>query len=208
MLLPASTISGLGLAVGVIHLLLEGRARNRAIGVFPVAVAAVFALAATAFDPLRRPEAGLPPASAAIHASAAVLGYAGLLLAALFGALYLVQRGALKRHRFGLFWERLPSLELLDEFAFRSLVAGVACFTVTIAVGHIVRRATGHTGSYWDPKIVATNLIWLIGLVVVLGRLFRRVRPATSAAASIALFALALANLLVVDIFSEVHRGI
>src|SRR5262245_45417156 len=67
MLMPASMISGLGLAVGVIHLLLEGRAGRRAIGVFPVTIAMVFALAGAAFDPLRRPDASLPPASTALH---------------------------------------------------------------------------------------------------------------------------------------------
>src|SRR5882724_7845272 len=36
MLVTGSVVSGLGLAVGVIHLLLERRANDRAIGIFPV----------------------------------------------------------------------------------------------------------------------------------------------------------------------------
>jgi ABC-type uncharacterized transport system permease subunit len=208
MVLPASMVSGLGLAVGAVHLCVESRARDRAIGVFPITIAALVSLASAVVDPLHRPAGALPPASTAIHVTGAILGYAGVLLAALFGTLYLVQRHALKRHRFGLFWERLPSLELLDAFSRRSLVAGVVFLTLTIGFGHLVRRAVQTDESYWDAKIVATNLLWLTALVVVVARRFDRIRPVTSAFASVGLFVLTLANLLVVDLFSRVHRDL
>jgi ABC-type uncharacterized transport system permease subunit len=208
MLVPGSVVSGLGLAVGVVHLVLERRAKDRAIGVFPVAAAALFALAGAAADPTRRPDPSIPHATTALHVTGAILGYAGLLLAALFGALYLVQRRALKAKRFGLFWERLPSLELLDEFSSRSLAAGVVFLTFTIAFGHVVRRAAPQADSYWDAKIVATNVLWLVALAVVVARRLNRIRPATSAFASVALLLLTLANLLVVDLFSKVHRDL
>lgn len=208
MVLPASMLSGLGLAVGTVHLLVESRARDRAIGVFPITLAALITLASAAADPAHRPAEALPPSSTAVHVTGAILGYAGLLLAALFAALYLVQRHALKRHRFGLFWERLPSLELLDAFSRRSLVAGVVFLTLTIGFGHLLRRSVLAGDSYWDAKIVATNLLWLAALVVVVARRFDRIRPATSAFASVALFLLTLANLLVVDLFSRVHRDL
>ena len=79
---------------------------------------------------------------------------------------------------------------------------------MTISVGHLVRGATGRTETYWDAKIVATDLIWLACVVVVALRRLGRMRPATSAVSALVLFALALSNLLVVDIFSEVHRGV
>lgn len=208
MLVPGSVISGMGLAVGVIHLLLERRANDRAIGVFPIAAAALFALAGTAADPTRRPDPSVPHGTAAIHVTSAILGFAGVFLAALFGALYLVQRRALKRHRFGLFWERLPSLELLDTFSRRSLVAGVVFLTVTIGIGHLVRNQTAPSGGYWVAEIVATNLLWLIAFVVVVARRFDKIRPATAATASVALFVLAMGDLLVVGIFSRFHRGV
>jgi ABC-type uncharacterized transport system permease subunit len=208
MVLPASMLSGLGLAVGTVHLLVESRARDRGIGVFPIALAALISLAAAAADPLHVPSGTLPPASTSVHVTGAILGYAGLLLAALFGALYLVQRHALKRHRFGLFWERLPSLELLDSFSRRSLVAGVVFLTLTIGFGHLARRSVQPGESYWDAKIIATNALWLAALLVVIARRLNRIRPMTSALAAVGLFVLTLANLLVVDLFSSVHRGL
>jgi ABC-type uncharacterized transport system permease subunit len=208
MLLPASMASGVGLAIGTVHLCVESRAKDRAIGVFPIALAALIALASAAIDPVHRPAGALPPASTAVHVTGAILGYAGILLAALFGTLYLVQRHALKRHRFGLFWERLPSLELLDAFSRRSLVAGVVFLTLTIGFGHLLRREAQAGETYWDAKIVATNLLWLVALLVVVARRLDRIRPATSAFASVGLFVLTLANLLVVDLFSRVHRDL
>jgi hypothetical protein len=87
MLVPGSAVAGMGLAVGVIHLLLERRANDRAIGVFPIAAAALFALAGAAGDPTRRPDPAIPAGTTALHVTAAILGYAGVFLAALFGAL-------------------------------------------------------------------------------------------------------------------------
>lgn len=208
MLVPGSVVSGMGLAIGVIHLLLERRANDRAIGVFPIAAAALLAAAAAAADPMRRPDPSIPPGTTALHVAAVILGYAGVFLAALFGALYLVQRNALKKHRFGLFWERLPSLELLDQFSRRSLVAGVVFLTLTIGVGHAVRRATGDGGAYWTAEIVGTNLLWLVGVVAVALRWAGRLRPAGSAFAAVALFVLAMGDLVVVGIFSGFHRGV
>ncbi len=208
MLVAGSVVSGLGLAVGVIHLLIERRAQDRAIGVFPIAAAALFALAGAAADPLRRPDPSIPHGTTAIHVTSAVLGYAGLLLAALFGALFLVQQHALKRHRFGLFWERLPSLEMLDQFSRRSLAAGVVFLTLTIGFGHAVRRAAAPEGGYWDATVVATNVVWLACLVVVVARRLDKLRPAACAVASLCLFVLAMANMIVVDMFSNVHRGL
>jgi len=205
MLVAGGVVSGLGLAVGVIHLLLERRADDRAIGVFPIAAAALFALAATAADPFRLPDPSIPRATTAVHVTSAVLGYAGLFLGALFGALYLVQRHALKRRRFGLFWERLPSLELLDQFSRRSLVAAVAFLTLTIGFGHAVRRAAAPGASYWQVEIVATNALWLACLVVVLARRAGKIRPAASAVGAVCLFAAAMLVMLVVEAFSTAH---
>jgi ABC-type transport system involved in cytochrome c biogenesis permease subunit len=114
----------------------------------------------------------------------------------------------MKRHRFGLFWERLPSLELLDDFSRRSLVAGVVFLTLTILVGHAVRRAVPEGGGYWVVEIVGTNLLWLVGAVVVAARRFGGIRPAAAASASVALFVLAMGNLVAIGMLSSAHKGL
>lgn len=198
-------LASMGLAVAGVHLFLEGRIRTRAIGIFPVSIAVALSVAGAAANMLRVPTTELPRWSTGVHVLGAVLAYSGLLLASLYGALFLLQRRALRTRRFGLLWERLPSLELLDQFSWRSLVAAVVFLTLTIAFGHVVGRAPGLEFDYYDPKIMFTNLLWLGSLLLAASRGFGWMRPATSAAACIGLFAVALSNMLIVDLFSRVH---
>ncbi len=203
---PGGAIAFMGLAVAAVHLVLESRIGVRTIGFFPVAIAAGLSLAGASTDVLRRPETQLPAWSTGAHVLGAVLAYAGLLLAALYGALYLLQRRAMRRRRFGLLWERLPSLELLDQFSWRSLVAAAAFLTFSIAMGHVMGRSPGLAFEYSDPKIMFTNMIWLAAVLLALSRGFHWLRPARSAAGCLLLFASAVGNMLLVDLVSRVHR--
>ncbi len=198
-------LASMGLAVAGVHLVLERRIGTRSIGVFPIMIAVVLTLAAASVDMLRWPTTDVPQWSTGLHVLGAVLAYSGLLLAAVYGALFLVQRDALRKRRFGLFFERLPSLELLDQFSWHSLVAAAVFLTFTIGLGHRVGRTDGLEFPYHDPKVWFTNLIWLTCVVLVVGRRVRRVRPATSAWGCVVLFTLALGNMLIVDHFSQVH---
>jgi len=198
-------LASMGLAVACVHLLLERRIGTRSIGLFPVVIALALTVAAASVDMLRLPTTEVPTWSTGVHVLGAVLAYSGLLLAALYGVLFLVQRHALRNRRFGLFWERLPSLELLDQFSWRSLIAAAVFLTLTIVFGHRVGRTEGLAFPYHDPKVWFTNLIWLSCVVLVISRGIKRLRPATSAWGCVLLFVLALGNMLIVDHFSEVH---
>jgi len=206
---PGILVSGMGLAAAVVHLIVERRVGAATIGIFAVGTTAVLATVGAALgDPLAPPPENLPAASASFHVMGAILGYAGLLLAAIFGSLLLAQRRALRERRFGLFWERLPSVELLDAFTWSSLLAATLFLTVTIGLGHVVRFQSENPPGYWeDPKVAATNLLWLLTLVACVARRMRRLRPSVTAVVAIALFGLALVNLTVVNRFSPVHAG-
>jgi ABC-type uncharacterized transport system permease subunit len=198
-------LASMGLAVAGVHLFLEGRIKTRAIGIFPVCIALGLSLGGAAADMLRMPAAAFPKWSTGVHVFGAVLAYSGLLLAALYGVLFLLQRWSLRSRRFGLLFERLPSLELLDQFSWRSLLAAVVFLTLTIAFGHVVGKAPGLAFDYYDPKIVFTNMLWLGSLLLTTSRGFRWLRPATSAWGCVILFTFAIGNMLIVDMFSRVH---
>lgn len=195
----------MGLAVAGVHLFLEGRIGTRSIGIFPISVAVALSLCSAAADMLRLPTTDMPRWSTAAHVFGAVLAYSGLLLSALYGALFLLQRRALRQRTFGLLFDRLPSLELLDQFSWRSLLAAVVFLTLTIAFGHVVGRAPGLGFDYYDPKIMFTNLLWLGCLLLSTTRALKWVRPATAAWGTVILFAFSIGNMLVVDMFSRVH---
>ena len=79
------------------------------------------------------------------------------------------------------------------------------CLTLTIAFGHVVGRSPGLEFDYYDPKIMFTNLLWLGSLLLAGSRGLKWLRPATSAWGCVVLFAFALGNMLIVDMFSKVH---
>jgi ABC-type uncharacterized transport system permease subunit len=97
----------------------------------------------------------------AIHTVAAVLGYTGFAVSAVYGGLYLLLYWELKRSRFGLVYDRLPPLETLARMSLRAVVFGVAFLTVTIACGSLW-AATEFPGFVRDPKFALTVLVWLI----------------------------------------------
>lgn len=210
MVQPGAIVSGMGLATALIYLGLERRIGRATIGIFAIGTVALLAVAGNAAgDPFATPPAGLPTGKTSLHVAAAIVGYSGLLLAATFGALLLAQQGALRRRSFGLFWERLPSVELLEAFTTGSLLAATVFLTVTIGLGHLTRHDSDRMGPYWqEPKIVATNLLWLLTLVTYAARKAKRLRPRTVALASLGLFAVAMANLTIVNRISKVHEGL
>lgn len=209
LLQPGTLVSGMGLGAGLVYLVLERRVGRPTIGVFAVATTALLATAgAAAGDPFAAPPAGIPTGRTSLHVGGAIAGYSGLLLATVFGCLLLAQQRALRNRSFGLFWERLPSLELLDAFTRGSLGAAALFLTATIGLGHVARHASDRMGPYWDPKVIATNLLWLLTLATWAGRKSKRVRPPAAALASIGLFVLALVNMIVVNRFSQIHAGL
>lgn len=203
---PGALIAGMGLSAACVYLVLERQIGRRTIGIFAIGTAAFLVTAGAAIgDPLAPPPANLPAGRTSLHVAGGIMGYSGLLLAAIFGGLLLAQRRAMREHRFGLFWERLPAIELLDQFVKGSLAAAAVFLTATIGLGHVVRAATPEYEGYWDAKVIATNLLWLLTLAAVVARRFRGLRPASTSVVSISLFAFALVNLFIVNRFSKIH---
>jgi cytochrome c-type biogenesis protein CcsB len=83
----------------------------------------------------------------AAHVGVMVLAYAALSLSFAAAVLYLLQGG--ERRRF----PRLPSPDLLDEIAFRSVAIGFPLLALGIALG-------AYWG--WDPKETSSLVTWLI----------------------------------------------
>lgn len=205
---PGALVSGIGLAAALVYLVLERKIGRRTIGIFAVGTAAVLTTAGSAIgDPLVASRQDLPTLQTSVHVAAAILGYSALLLAATFGALLLAQQRALRGHSFGLFWERLPSVELLDAFTAGSIGAAALFLTATIGLGHVVRHAADRVAPYFhDAKIVYADALWALCVVVFVARKLHRMRPRSMAFASIVLFLVAMASP-AVNRWSASHRG-
>jgi cytochrome c-type biogenesis protein CcsB len=108
----------------------------------------------------------LPPALKSnwllIHSSLAFLSYATFAVA--FGAaiMYLIQQHFLKKKRLGPLYQKLPSLDILDEINYRCLTFGFPLLTIAIITGAIWAESAWGTYWSWDPKETWSLITWFI----------------------------------------------
>jgi|Deesub1362B_J571_1020462.scaffolds.fasta_scaffold00139_56 cytochrome c-type biogenesis protein CcsB len=106
-----------------------------------------------------------------IHTLLAFLGDASFAMAAGIGLMYLVQERFVKRKHLGSLFQRLPSLQMLDEINYRLISIGFPLLTLAIITGAL--WAESALGSYWrwDPKEVWSLITWFIYVFVLHARL-------------------------------------
>ncbi len=120
-----------------------------------------------------------------IHTVLAFIGNAAFAMAFGIGIMYLVQEHYVKsKHPSGLF-QRLPSLQSLDEINYRLITIGFPLLTLAIITGAL--WAESAWGSYWrwDPREVWSLITWLIYAIVLHARLMAGWRGKRAAILSI-----------------------
>ena len=105
------------------------------------------------------------------HALLAFVSYACFTIAAGVAVMYLIQRYFLKTKHLGALFQKLPSLETMDEISYRCLTVGFPLLTVAIISGSIWSEKA--LGSYWswDRKQTWSLIIWFIYAMLLHGRL-------------------------------------
>ena len=89
-----------------------------------------------------------------IHVPANFIGYGTFALAAMVGVAYLLKTK-------GIFADRLPPLEVLDDIMYKAIAVGFAFFTIATILGAL--WAAEAWGGYWswDPKETWALIVWL-----------------------------------------------
>jgi cytochrome c-type biogenesis protein CcsB len=130
----------------------------------------------------------LPPALQSfwlpVHASIAIMANGFMALAFCGGVMYLIQEREIKKKRFGLFYDRLPSLEALDNLNQHCLAVGFPLLTLGIITGSIWAKQAWGAYWQWDPKETWSLITWLIYAAILHQRLtvgWRRRRAAIMA---------------------------
>jgi cytochrome c-type biogenesis protein CcsB len=117
----------------------------------------------------------LPPALKSnwllIHSSLAFIAYATFTVA--FGAaiMYLIQQHFLKKKRLGPLYQKLPSLDILDDINYRCLTFGFPLLTIAIITGAIWAETAWGTYWSWDPKETWSLITWFVYAALLHGRL-------------------------------------
>jgi ABC-type transport system involved in cytochrome c biogenesis permease subunit len=151
------------------YLYIELTTGERAMGVFilPLLVALQ---TIPAFSGLNEPRSAILESPwFGVHVSSLLFAYASFALAAVLGITYVLQFKEIKAKDLGFFYERLPSLNVLDEMNLRAVKIGWVFLTVGLITGGIWAsqlqpsgNATGASMSLADPKIFVAVLCWAV----------------------------------------------
>ena len=150
----------------------ESRYRINLFGSFVMPVVFILMLSSTVLPRTIRP---LSPVLQSywfgIHTVLAFTGDAAFALAFGIGLMYLIQEHHVKSKHLGDLFQRLPSLQILDEINYRLITIGWMLLTLAIITGVI--WAESAWGSYWrwDPKEVWSLITWFIYATVLHVRL-------------------------------------
>lgn len=105
-----------------------------------------------------------------LHITLSFVGYAGWVVAAAAGLMYLLQFRELKHKRVGAIFRFFPALSTLDRLSEWSLILGFASLTLGILLGWAWTTRFEPGLTLMDPKVIWGSLAWLALLLAVVAR--------------------------------------
>jgi ABC-type uncharacterized transport system permease subunit len=97
-----------------------------------------------------------------VHLIAAIFGFSSIAIAGLYSGLYLVLYRQIRLNRFGLLFQRLPNLEVLELLIMHAVMFGFFFLSITLAAGVIEQRSLGESINLMEPKLISLLAIWLL----------------------------------------------
>jgi ABC-type uncharacterized transport system permease subunit len=164
------SLSALALALAVVYLVQERRSGTPYTGALFVPLVFLCQTVASAFiNPTVEIKPILQSPLFGLHIAGALLGYSGFAVSAIFGLLYLMLYYELRAHRFGIIYQRLPSLDVLSGMNWRAAMFGLGCLTLAIGAGALMSLQV--YPQFWqDPKVWLSVLTWFVYAICLLVR--------------------------------------
>ncbi len=153
----------LAFSIGFSYFILELVTDIRGTGPFIIIISICFQVISTIFiRDLGEVKEVLRSNLLGVHVFSALLGYSAITVSAVYGFLYLILYKDIKLNKFGLIFDRLPSLEVLETLSFYSAVIGFILLTIAIVIGIIWLPTAFPHFSYADPKLIGTSIVWIL----------------------------------------------
>ncbi len=168
-------ISFLAFSILLVYYIIERSFNNKASGFF-IMLFAFFPALIAAFNHHWRAEKNplLATPTFAIHASLNIIGYTALTIGAIYAVMFLIQYKNMKQRRFNRFYEQLPPVTYLENMSKRAVLIGIILMGVGIFLGHVqTKQMFGHF-FISDPKVIFTDLIWVLYVAVYVGAKVKR----------------------------------
>jgi cytochrome c-type biogenesis protein CcsB len=195
------SLSFFSLAIIGVFIIFERRYKVTILGSFVIPIALVLMSLSMLFP------MGIAPLNPAlkskwlvVHTVVAFLGYASFTVAFAAGVMYLIQERFLKQRKLGAMYQKLPSLDKLDDINYRCLTFGFPLLTLAIISGAIWAETAWGTYWSWDPKETWSLITWFVYAALLHGRLTTGWRGRKAAILAIAGFFVLLFTFLGVNL--------
>ena len=194
----------LAFSLGFAYFLLELLTDIRGTGAFIILFSFIFQIISTIFiQDLIEVKEVLRNRLLGVHVMSALLGYSGFTIAAVHGVLFFLLYKEIKLSRFGLIFNRLPSLEVLEKLNFYSVLIGFILLTISILIGFIWLPSAFPDFSYSDPKLISVSIVWLVYFVGIIAKLFAKLYGKKVIIFSLVGFIVAIISLLISNVIAE-----
>lgn len=158
-------------AIMLVFLVTEGWYRLKPLGPFVVPFGFTILLSALVLPHQPAFPPPVHPFWLTLHRTLSLMGFGAFTVTFGVGLMYMIQEHELKSHRLGLFFHRLPSLDILDEINARSVFFGFVLITLGFVSGGLWSIQKSGTLFSWDPvKTYPLLLAWLIYAALFVGR--------------------------------------
>ena len=164
-----SAISTFVWLLALSYLYIEFTTGERSMGVFILPLLVALQVIPALHPMLEQPSPALEGAWFGVHVSSLLFAYASFALACVLGVTYVLQFKEIKAKDLGFFYDRLPSLQVLDEMNLRAVTIGWVFLTIGLVAGTIWAshlQASGdpraHAMTLADPKIFVAVLCWAV----------------------------------------------
>ncbi|HEY7751406.1 MAG TPA: cytochrome c biogenesis protein CcsA [Ignavibacteriaceae bacterium] len=163
----------LAFAVSFSYFILELVTDIRGTGPFIIIIPILFQLISSIFiEDLTEVKEVLRSNLLGSHVFTALMGYAGFTISAVYGFLYLILYKDIKLNKFGLIFNKLPNLEILERLSYISAVIGFILLTISMIIGVIWLPSAFPDFSYLDPKLIGSSLVWLLYAIGIASKIF------------------------------------
>lgn len=194
----------LAFAVSFSYFILELLTDIRGTGPFIIIFSIIFQVISTFYIPdVYQVKEVLRSHLLGIHVFNALLGYSAITISAVYGFLYLILYHDIKLNKFGLIFDRLPSLEILEKMSFYSAIIGFFLLTVAIIIGIIWLPKAFPNFSYADPKLIGTGIVWILYGIGISTKLFGKWKGKKVIMLSIVGFVLAICSTIVTNFLAK-----
>lgn len=155
-----------------------------------------------------RPEWGISTELLFIHISLSIGSYAMFVVAAVLSGMYLFLHRQLKEKHWTAVMKRLPSLEMLDGYAYRAVIIGAPLLLLALALGIVWLLLSGEPHYLLDPKVLNSIVILAAYTTYIVLHLTSRAPGHKLALWNLAAFAVVLVNFILSNSISAFHQWI